>query len=245
MRQKEEVVAIQRQLKEILKQKKYSYKKIADVLGVAEITIKRFFSSEELSFSKLQQICQVIGISALDLIAVVTKGGEQAFSMSLPQEKALSENEDLYNFFVCLLKTPSLKFAAQKGHKKELFPKFLRELEKLGLAEIPLGDGVAVNGKGVLTWIKGGPLQKKYMRLRHIRYVENFEARLSSENTYLASSQRSLRPESLQEMKRDLEFVVQKFRARAYREETIYSVDQLVSLAWLVGLGEYPEKALY
>jgi transcriptional regulator with XRE-family HTH domain len=240
-----ELEAVRSELKRILKQKKFSYKKLAKVLGVAEITVKRFFTSEDVSFVKLQQICRVIGISALELVALVQKGGEETFSLSEEQEEFFCKNERLYEFFVCLLKSRSIEIAEIKGHfKNENIPRFLRELEKLDLIEVPIGDSVHVKRHGVLTWISGGPLQKKFMRVRHSKYLDSFERQLQNPLNYLASSQRHLRPESIEEMKRDLEFVVHKFRSRAYREETIYSDDQLVPVAWLVGLGPHKQLAV-
>ncbi len=235
-----ELTAVRNQLKQILKQKKVSYKNLAMEMGTSEITVKRFFTSDDISFIKLQNICGVIGISALELIALVNKGGEETFDLSLQQEKQLSQNEQLYDFFVLLLKFRSIKLALQNGRfKKENIPRFLRELEKLDLIELPIDDKVHVKRVGVLTWIKGGPLQKKLMRPRHIKYLDAFESQLNERSNYLASSQRHLRAESLEEMKRDLEFIVHKYRSRAYREETIFPEEQLIKVAWLVGLGKY------
>jgi len=237
-----ELEAVRNQLKRILKQKKFSYQKIAKELGISEITVKRFFTSKDVSFVKFQQICRVIGISALDLVAMVQLGTEETFSLSHEQEEYLSKNERLYDFFVLLLKSRSIELSTQKGRfKKENIPRFLRELEKLDLIEIPTGDIVLVKRYGVLSWIRGGPLQKKFMRVRHDKYLSSFERNLQNPLNYLASSQRYLRPESVEEMKRDLEYVVHKFRSRAHREETIFSEDQLVGVAWLVGVGPYTQ----
>jgi DNA-binding Xre family transcriptional regulator len=235
-----ELRAIRDQLKLILKQKKLNYAGLAKRLGVAEVTVKRFFTTEDISFLKLQQICQEIGISALDLMALVKNGNEEAFSLSVPQEEYFSKNEALYDFFVSLLKHRSLASVLKTGkfHKINV-PKFLKELAKLDLIDLPLGDAVHVKKTGTLTWIKAGPLQKAFMRKRHISYLDAFEIPLKEESSYLSSSQRSLRSESLQEMKRDLEFIVHKYRSRAYREEKIYSEDQLVPVAWIIGAGEY------
>lgn len=235
-----ELSAVRNQLKQVLKQKKFGYKRLARELGVSEITIKRFFSSKDFSFVKLQSICQVIGISALDLMAVVKNGSEETFSLTIQQEKYFAENVILYEFFTLLLKFKSVKIVLQKGRfKKEHVPRYLRELNDLDLIELPVGDTVRVKHTGVLTWLRGGYLQKKFMRLRHVKYLEVFEGQMNGGLGYLASSQRQMRAESIEEMKRDLEFIVQKYRARAYREETIYNEDQLVGVAWLVGVGQY------
>lgn len=238
-----ELEAVRSQLKRILKQKKISYKRVATELGISEITVKRFFTAEDVSFAKLQQICRIAGISALELVAMVQSGGEESFSLSREQEEYFSRNERLYDFFVLLLKSGSLKYSVEKGRlQKENIPRFLRELDKLDLIELPAGDSVRVKKRGVLTWIKGGPLQKSFMRRQHARYLDAFERQIQSPLAFLASSQRYLRPESVEEMKRDLDFVVQKFRARAYREETVYPESQLVSVAWLAGLAPYEQK---
>jgi DNA-binding Xre family transcriptional regulator len=238
-----ELAAVRAQLKLILKQKKFSYQAIAKELGISEVTVKRFFTSEDISFSKLQQICRVIGISVIDLVAVVKEAGEQSFQLTFPQEKALSENESLYDFFVSLLKYKSVKQATQRvGLPKENIPSFLRQLDHLGLIEIPIGDKVSLKVQGVLTWLRGGPLQKKFMRSRHLKYLDAFERSLDDAQYFLTSSQRRMLPSSLEEMKRDLEFVAQKYRSRAYREETIHDEEQLVAVAWLVGLGKYDPR---
>ncbi len=235
-----ELKAIRNQLKLILKHKKISYGEISKQMKCSEVTIKRFFTADDLSFKKLQEICGVAGVSVIELVTIVKESGEQTFSLTHKQEKYFSNNEKLYDFFVLLLKYKSLKLTILKGHfQKSNVAQFLRELEELELIEIPLGDKVKVKKSGVLTWLKNGPLQKKFMRARHIKYLDVFENQLSNEIGYLTSSQRSLRPESVEEMKRDLEFIIHKYRSRAYREESIYPDEDLVGVAWLVGLGKY------
>jgi hypothetical protein len=118
-------------------------------------------------------------------------------------------------------------------------PRFLRELNALDLIDLPIGDRVHIKKSGTLTWRKGGPQQKKFMRKRHERYLDAFENALDESRTFLTSSQRQLRPESLEEMKRDLAFLAQKYRDRAYLEESTCSESQLVDVAWLVGVGKY------
>lgn len=235
-----ELKAVKDLLKQVLRQKKISYRKLAEEMDLSEITIKRIFSTEDISFIRLQQICELAGISLFDLIALVNESTDKPFSLSEKQELQLSKDESLYNFYTLLLKYGSIKTACQKGNFiKVNIPKLLRELDELGLIEIPIGDKVHMKHKGVLTWIKGGPLQKKFMSLRHHKYIHAFESRLSSENTFLSSSQRQLRPETVAEMKKDLDFIIQKYRSIAYREEKIFDDDKLIEVAWLVGLGEY------
>lgn len=235
-----ELKAVRHQLKEMLKQKKMSYSVLAKKMNVAEITVKRFFTSSDISFRKLQQVCEMIGISALELVSVVSKGNEQSFQLTEKQETHLSKNEHLYDFFVLLLKTRSIQQTLRKGRFENInVAKFLRELETLDLIELPTSDRVHVKKTGTLTWRKGGPLQKKFMRQRHERYLDLFENALNEPLNYLTSSQRHMRPESIAEMKRDFEFVAQKYRDRAYVEEITCSEEQLVGVAWLVGLGKY------
>lgn len=235
-----ELRAIRQQLKEIIKQRNMTYAELAKEMKVSEITIKRFFTSSDITFRKLQQVCEVIGFSAVELISLVKKGAEQSFELTEEQESYLSKNERLYDFFVLLLKTRSLQQTLRKGSfKGENIPKFLRELNSLALIEIPTGDRVHVKRSGTLTWRKHGPLQKKFMRKRHEKYLDAFESAIDEPLNFLTSSQRQLRPESITEMKRDLEFIAQKYRDRAYVEELTCTESQLVSVAWLIGLGKY------
>lgn len=235
-----ELKAVRRQLREMLKQKKMNYGTLAQKMNVAEITVKRFFTSSDISFRKLQQVCEAIGISALELASVVNKGNEQSFQLTEKQEAYLCKNERLYDFFVLLLKTRSIQQSLRKGRFEGVnTSKFLRELKSLDLIELPTGDNVSVKKRGALTWRKDGPLQKKFMRQRHEKYLDLFENTFNEPLNYLTSSQRHMRPESATEMKRDLEFIAQKYRDRAYVEEITCSEDQLVGVAWLIGLGKY------
>jgi transcriptional regulator with XRE-family HTH domain len=235
-----ELKAIRQQLKDILKQKRLSYRELAKNMKVSEITVKRFFIHSDISFCRLQQICDAIGLSVLELVAMVEKGNEKTFQLTEKQEQYLSKNERLYDFFVLVLKTRSISASVKKGRFDDVnIPRFLRELKSLDLIELPVGDKIHVKRTGTLTWRKRGPLQKKFMRQRHERYLTIFEQNLDEPLNFLTSSQRHMRPESVEEMKRDLEFVIQKFRDRAYVEETTCAEDQLVGVAWLTGLGKY------
>lgn len=240
MKENWELKAIRNQLKEILKQKKMNYRTLAKKMKVSEITVKRFFTTSDISFLRLQQVCEAIGISALELATIVSKGNEKTFNLTESQELYLSKNERLYDFYVLLLKTHSVQSTVQKGRFDGVnIPKFLKELNSLELIDLPTGDRIHAMHVGTLTWRKNGPLQKRFMRQRHEKYLDVFEKNIESPFNYLTSSQRHMRPESIAEMKRDLEFVIQKFRDRAYIEETTCSESQLIGTAWIVGFGKY------
>ena len=151
-------------IKKALKSKGITYRELSQRLEVSEPTVKRLFSTKELTMSRLEQICGVIDLSLFDVLKLASPNHEHMASiLSLEQERALAEDARLFAYFykLCLGLGPS-EIRAQFGVSPKVESRFLIKLEKLRLAERQVGEKVKLMVGRSLDWMKKGPLVQKY-----------------------------------------------------------------------------------
>ncbi len=237
---KEEVAWIQSKLKDIVKRKKQSYRKIAERLDCSEITIKRFFTSDDLSFAKLKEICEVLDIHVFDFLHSVSDRKAQTYSLTEEQEQYFCQHMDCYYFFSSVSEDTSEEDIATKLNlTRARIHQYFRQLEKLNLVQPRLNGNYRFLNSGSLTWLRGGPLQRQFMDRRHTQYVKCFSKKLENPNCFLTSTEGRLSASSIQEMARDMAFLREKYGNRAHIEQLSHLDSELIGVAWLMGVSPF------
>ena len=62
------------ELKRVLKERGITYAGIAEHLRLSQASVKRLFSSQDFSLSRIDQICELAGIELTDLVARLREG---------------------------------------------------------------------------------------------------------------------------------------------------------------------------
>ncbi len=151
--------------KEILKSRKVSYKVLADKTNLAESTIKRIFSKEECSISKIIQLAGVLDLTLFDLTSFAKEKTVNTSMFSYEAEKFLSKNLEYFYFYRRLFIHKNLKeILKDKKNKKKLIYSYLRKLDDLEIIEWKSGDKILFKHKGFLKFQKGGPLQTAFYK---------------------------------------------------------------------------------
>ena len=57
-------------LKLTMRSKGITYKTLANKLGCSEPSVKRIFSTEKVSFERVEEICDLVGLSILELVTL-------------------------------------------------------------------------------------------------------------------------------------------------------------------------------
>jgi len=119
----------------------FTYRDLAKHLKLSEPTIKRMFSKRLLTLSRLDEICEFLGVSIHDLSATNLETKNAPYLLTLEQESFFSKNIVHWKFFVFFLSNRSIEKSAKLlGLNKIQVVRCLRGLESLGLIQWNAGD---------------------------------------------------------------------------------------------------------
>ncbi len=148
--------------KELLKKKNINYEEVAQHLGCSIPTVNRILGSEEITLTRILQLCELVNISFSDLAAMTKEDTTAEAKFTEEQEIFLSKNGNYFLYLLNLLKNQTPKqIASEFGLTQLSTDKYLIGLEKHGL--------IKVNGKNKVSPIfqtmpklGQGPLGKTY-----------------------------------------------------------------------------------
>ncbi len=165
-------------LKKVLKAKGISYKELAKKLDLSEPSIKRIFSEEDFSLSRLEKICEAIGMNFFELMqAALSSTAINRQELSVEQEEFLCRSSDNFTFFHLLLQGETVQSICKKHAITDVKKtKILLELEKAGLLELHTENKVKLLVSRSIRWIPDGPLKRKNGdRLRNQFFQSTFK----------------------------------------------------------------------
>lgn len=148
-------------LKKLLKQNGITYKQVADHLDMSEASIKRVFASSSFSLARLEQVCQLCGISLSDLFLLVEKSQPQLTHLSHEQEQELVSNTKLFLVAVCV--RDAWQFDEIVEHYQieahELI-QLMARLDKLKMIELLPNNNYKLLISQDFRWLENGPLSQ-------------------------------------------------------------------------------------
>jgi transcriptional regulator with XRE-family HTH domain len=156
-----QITQVTETLKQLLKEKKLTYRHVADALSMSEANIKRIFSTQSFSLDKLEQICDVIGLTLADLFALTQKQTQQISQLTVEQEQQLLSDPKLLLAAVCVRDGWSFEDIVQHYDisEHECIRLFVR-LDKLSVIELLPNNRYRQLISQDFRWIPGGPLAK-------------------------------------------------------------------------------------
>lgn len=161
--------------KSILKQRRISYRDLAEKTEMAESTIKRIFSLEECSLSKLILIAEAADLSLQDLVAVSEKKSVEASNFSLEAETFLAKNLDHFYFYRKLFFLKNVKLLKEECNMSmSQIHKYLNKLDALKIIEWLPSDKVRFLHPRFLQFRSDGPLKFAVYR----DWIPNFQRRV-------------------------------------------------------------------
>jgi transcriptional regulator with XRE-family HTH domain len=156
--------ALIRNLKAHLRAIGMTYRDLAARLGVSEPTIKRDLSQGGFSLDRLDQMCEIIGVTLEDLLAPPAQSAILT-QLSADQERALVSNPKL--LLVTYLLVNDWKFqeitATFSISESELIDILLR-IERLGIAEFKPPRRMRKLTARNFTWRKDGPVHEFFLQ---------------------------------------------------------------------------------
>lgn len=124
-------------LKHVLKLKGLKYEQLAEELNCSLPTVKRIMGPEELSLSRLLQICETADIELADLERLAANRERKEERFTLEQQDFLSKNKSYFSYLMALYSGESpAKIALKHKLTQRSTDKYLVTLEKLDLIRV-------------------------------------------------------------------------------------------------------------
>lgn len=146
-------------LKQQLKQRGITYKRLAQHLALSEASIKRMFAAERMTLDRLAQIGRLLDMSFSELAALAEAQRPRISSLSLQDERMLVADAKLLLTALCALnhwKVPEIIATYQLSHA-ECLQKLLA-LDKLRILDLLPGDRIRLLIARDFAWIADGPI---------------------------------------------------------------------------------------
>lgn len=232
-------VEITEALKLALKRQGFTYRQVADALGMSEKTIKRLFKDQDCSLSRLNDICQVIGINVYDLMTFAQHRPEPIATLTTQQERFLSQHPHHFSFLYFLIVGFDLNDIRHQYHLTELSVfRYLRDLDREGFLELGVHQEFRLKVEGKLLMTLKGPLKETVRRRNEwfMNYVMQNDGKGLNE---FNSSFRFMSRQSAQDLKLEMADLMRRYRKLAFQSEQVLPKEKLVPVKWSTMVGEY------
>lgn len=148
-------------LKKLMRSRGRTYADAANVLDLSEASIKRLFSKNALSLSRLEALCDWLHVDILDLVRMSRDHEPLTTQLSEEQETELLSDGGLLLISHLLLNNWSVDEILEiyALSRPELTRNMFR-LQEIGLVEVLPFDRVRLKTARNFTWRKDGPVQR-------------------------------------------------------------------------------------
>jgi len=166
-----------------LKRKRLTAKVLAERMGVAEPTMRRWLHGKGLTLERLEQLCELVGVALGELAGALPDHRQTHFTHE--QERVLAANRALaFLFFSILNGAQPDSFQRDFKLPKARVNAYVDKLHRLGLIDRSADRRVRPLTTRSIAWSPGGPLAKAFeSTVRHFFLSMDFGAR---EATYAA-----------------------------------------------------------
>jgi len=226
-------------LKIAMKSRGVTYNHVAEKLGVSEKTIKRLFKDKDCQLSRLNNICDAIGLSIYDLIDFAKRHIEPNIKLENVQEVFLKGNRlhFYFLFFLTVGYTPS-QIQKEYGLSDLSIFKYLRDLDRQKFIELGESNRYRLLIEGKLLMRLHGPLHQTLKHVNEI-FLNYVLDRDNNSNSAFDSSFRYMTLENMREMMREYESVTHKYRKIAHQDEAVLFREQLYPVKWSTLISQY------
>jgi transcriptional regulator with XRE-family HTH domain len=160
------------ELKRALRERGLTYTAVAEKLSLSVASVKRIFSGGDLSLSRVDQICELLGVG---LAEVLERAHERPAinQLTLAQEQEIVSDPKLFFIAWLVLNRAPLEDIVRfyKFSEREVMKLFYK-LNELKVIELQPGNRVRLLVSRHFSWRAGGPVQ----RYIHQKLLREFTA---------------------------------------------------------------------
>ena len=151
-------------LKQQMRARQVTYKAAAEALELSEASVKRLFSEENISLTRLERLCELAGISMSELVALAESQRQSTGQLTVEQEQAIVDNPKLLLVGVCLINQYTFEEILSKYRmdEPELIQLFV-QLDRLNIIELLPNNHYRLKLSPNFSWQPGGPIQRFFI----------------------------------------------------------------------------------
>ncbi len=234
---------IKETLKDMLKAKSITYANIAEKMEVSEVTIKRFFSQSDHSYSsKIFEICECMEIPFFELVELAKDNTRKHFALNQEQDRYFVKNLGHFAIFRELYRKNTIADIKKrwKLNNNQLFS-ILIKLEKLQLIEVHEKNKVKIIPQGVMELNKHTKLEVLLRKELTTPFLEQFNGEYDN-NSYYHNSEVEMGLETKSQLMAELDELTKKYCSLALRDKNLLPKNKIVSVRWLYCFSEYKTR---
>lgn len=150
-------------LKRVLKSRRVTYAELAQRIGLSEASVKRLFSQQTFTLSRLQQVLKALDMDFFELAKLARGAGDAPQEMTEEQEQALASEPNLMGVFYLLFNDwqPPQILARYELTEAEL-TRWLAKLDRLQLIDLMPGNRVKLKVSRHLRLKPSGAIRAKH-----------------------------------------------------------------------------------
>lgn len=164
-------------LKKQLRSQGFTYKLLAEKLKLSEASVKRMFTQEDISLSRLEGICSCLSMSLSELFALLEKGKTHILHLSENQEKELVSELELLLVAISILNHWTFNDILQYYTISEhALIQYVARLDRMKFIELQPGNRFKRLIDPDFHWIPDGPIQRFFQeKIQNDFFTCNFE----------------------------------------------------------------------
>jgi len=149
------------ELKRALRESGLTYADVASKLQLSVASVKRLFSTEDLSLQRVDEICELIGLGLREILDRASDRTAPTNQLTLAQETELvSDPKLLFMTWQVLIRTPFEEIIQDYQYTEREALQYLIRLDRLKVIELQPGNRVRLLVSRHFSWRVGGPVQK-------------------------------------------------------------------------------------
>lgn len=220
-------------IKRELKSQELTYRQVAHHLQLSENSIKRLFSEQNTSLDRLEQLCELAGISLIELVKKMEIAANRVELLSAEQEQLLVSDMKLLLVSICVLHY--WQFEEIVNHYRISEPECIRlmaKLDRLKIIELQPLNRVRLIVSNNFRWRENGPVQRFF---REKVQQEFFRSDFSKPGEKLFFMSGMLSRESHQRMEKQIHRLANDFNER-HRDDAALPLDQRFGSSMVVAV---------
>lgn len=150
-------------LKRELKRQGKTYRDVAQVLGLSEASVKRLFADQSFNLSKLDRLCEALGLEISDLVRLMEQATPRIARLTLAQERELVADIKLLlmaHFLMSRWTFAEIIEAYDIDETEGI--RLLARLDRMKIIQLLPGNRVRLMISNEFEWLPDGPIAQFY-----------------------------------------------------------------------------------
>jgi transcriptional regulator with XRE-family HTH domain len=244
MSSRSDIVAYQESLKRLMFGQGRHFTDLALHFGVSLSTAKRLLNGDDLSFEKVFDLCDWLGISFRQLVEMTSRATVQWQYLTLEQESFLAKRPGHFRFLRLLQRGQRIADIAREHRLSEgTVEAYLADFEAYGFLARQgkrAGSALRLLVPARVDWIERGPMWRTYFKRMVDAFTGHFfDGDREEKSQFIEYGQRLLSKESYRRFTKELDELYKKYVIVSEMEERGSKAETLLPMTCLVMVDQY------